>query len=160
MKRFATLSLIAAAVLATGCTRIETGEVGVRVGFDKQVKPGELGRGIKTNKAVREYVENIKESGKVKPVEITSDGFIVDGEHRYSAMVKMGVDDIPVFVGEQLGASGRLVSPYSGISVDVVVPNETASKPVAAQKPENVSDKPKSRKAEPPPQQELPEGKV
>ena len=124
-----------------------------------QVKPGELGRGIKTNKAVREYVENIKESGKVKPVEITSDGFIVDGEHRYSAMVKMGVDDIPVFVGEQLGASGRLVSPYSGISVDVVVPNETASKPVAAQKPENVSDKPKSRKAEPPPQQELPEGK-
>jgi len=42
MKRIATLSLIAAAVLATGCTRIETGEVGVRVGFDKQVKPGEL----------------------------------------------------------------------------------------------------------------------
>ncbi len=42
MKRFATLSLLAAAVLATGCTRIETGEVGVRVGFDKQVKPGEL----------------------------------------------------------------------------------------------------------------------
>ncbi len=42
MKRIATLSLIAAAVLATGCTRIETGEVGVRVGFDKQVRPGEL----------------------------------------------------------------------------------------------------------------------
>lgn len=42
MKRFALVGLIAAAVLATGCTRIETGEVGVRVGFDKQVKPGEL----------------------------------------------------------------------------------------------------------------------
>lgn len=42
MKRAFTLSLLAAAVLATGCTRIETGEVGVRVGFDKQVKPGEL----------------------------------------------------------------------------------------------------------------------
>ena len=42
MKRIATMTLIAAAVLATGCTRIETGEVGVRVGFDKQVKPGEL----------------------------------------------------------------------------------------------------------------------
>jgi regulator of protease activity HflC (stomatin/prohibitin superfamily) len=42
MKRIATLGLIAAAVLATGCTRIETGEVGVRVGFDKQVQPGEL----------------------------------------------------------------------------------------------------------------------
>lgn len=36
------LALAALAVLATGCTRIETGEVGVRVGFDKQVKPGEL----------------------------------------------------------------------------------------------------------------------
>ncbi len=34
--------IVAAVALATGCTRIETGEVGVRVGFDKQVKPGEL----------------------------------------------------------------------------------------------------------------------
>ena len=42
MKRILTLSILAAAVLATGCTRIETGEVGVRVGFDKQVKAGEL----------------------------------------------------------------------------------------------------------------------
>ena len=42
MKRAMTLSLIAAAVLATGCTRIETGEVGLRVGFDKQVKNEEL----------------------------------------------------------------------------------------------------------------------
>lgn len=42
MKRIATMSILAAAILATGCTRIETGEVGVRVGFDKQVKQGEL----------------------------------------------------------------------------------------------------------------------
>jgi regulator of protease activity HflC (stomatin/prohibitin superfamily) len=35
-------ALIAVVALATGCTRIETGEVGVRVGFDKQVKAGEL----------------------------------------------------------------------------------------------------------------------
>ena len=42
MKRIFTLSIIAAAVFATGCTRIETGEVGVRVGFDKQVQQGEL----------------------------------------------------------------------------------------------------------------------
>ena len=42
MKRIFTLSVLAAAVLATGCTRIETGEVGVRVGFDKQVQSGEL----------------------------------------------------------------------------------------------------------------------
>ena len=40
--RILTLSVLAAAVLATGCTRIETGEVGVRVGFDKQVQQGEL----------------------------------------------------------------------------------------------------------------------
>jgi regulator of protease activity HflC (stomatin/prohibitin superfamily) len=42
MKRFVVFGMLAAAVLATGCTRIETGEVGVRVGFDKQVKSGEL----------------------------------------------------------------------------------------------------------------------
>ena len=42
MKRILSVGIIAAAILATGCTRIETGEVGVRVGFDKQVKPGEL----------------------------------------------------------------------------------------------------------------------
>lgn len=43
MNRFAKLSLIALAVsTAVGCTRIETGEVGVRVGFDKQIQSGEL----------------------------------------------------------------------------------------------------------------------
>jgi regulator of protease activity HflC (stomatin/prohibitin superfamily) len=42
MKRIFILGAVAAAVLMTGCTRIETGEVGVRVGFDKQVQSGEL----------------------------------------------------------------------------------------------------------------------
>jgi len=42
MKRIFTLSILAMAVLATGCTRIETGEVGVRVGFDRQIQSGEL----------------------------------------------------------------------------------------------------------------------
>jgi regulator of protease activity HflC (stomatin/prohibitin superfamily) len=42
MKRFLTFSIIAISALVTGCTRIETGEVGVRVGFDKQVQTGEL----------------------------------------------------------------------------------------------------------------------
>lgn len=42
MKRIFSVGILAAAVLATGCTRIQTGEVGVRVGFDMQVKPGEL----------------------------------------------------------------------------------------------------------------------
>ena len=43
MNRTFKLAVVAALVVTTvGCTRIETGEVGVRVGFDKQVKPGEL----------------------------------------------------------------------------------------------------------------------
>jgi hypothetical protein len=42
MKRIATLGIVAAAILATGCTRIETGTVGVRIGLDKQVKQEEL----------------------------------------------------------------------------------------------------------------------
>lgn len=43
MMRSIKVSLVLAAVaLTSACTRIETGEVGVRVGFDKQVKPGEL----------------------------------------------------------------------------------------------------------------------
>jgi regulator of protease activity HflC (stomatin/prohibitin superfamily) len=43
MNRVIKLSLVAAAVaLTSACTRIETGEVGVRVGFDKQVQSGEL----------------------------------------------------------------------------------------------------------------------
>lgn len=43
MKRVGLVAaVLGMAVFATGCTRIETGEVGVRVGFDKQVKPGEL----------------------------------------------------------------------------------------------------------------------
>jgi regulator of protease activity HflC (stomatin/prohibitin superfamily) len=43
MNRFVKLSLIAGAVASmVACTRIETGEVGVRVGFDKQVQSGEL----------------------------------------------------------------------------------------------------------------------
>lgn len=43
MNRIFKMSVIAAAVvMSAACTRIETGEVGVRVGFDKQVTPGEL----------------------------------------------------------------------------------------------------------------------
>ncbi len=43
MKLWKSFAVIGAlAVLTTGCTRIETGEVGLRVGFDKQVKTEEL----------------------------------------------------------------------------------------------------------------------
>jgi regulator of protease activity HflC (stomatin/prohibitin superfamily) len=43
MNRIFKLSVLATTIaMTTACTRIETGEVGVRVGFDKQVQPGEL----------------------------------------------------------------------------------------------------------------------
>jgi regulator of protease activity HflC (stomatin/prohibitin superfamily) len=43
MMRFIKVGFVLAAVaLTSACTRIETGEVGVRVGFDKQVQSGEL----------------------------------------------------------------------------------------------------------------------
>jgi hypothetical protein len=42
MKRFAIAGIVVASILATGCTRIETGEVGLRQGFDKQVGGTEL----------------------------------------------------------------------------------------------------------------------
>jgi hypothetical protein len=39
MMRFVKVGLVLTAVaLTSACTRIETGEVGVRVGFDKQVQ--------------------------------------------------------------------------------------------------------------------------
>lgn len=40
--RQTTIAAIIASSLFTGCTRIETGEVGLRVGFDKQVSASEL----------------------------------------------------------------------------------------------------------------------
>lgn len=42
MKSFIIAVGVIGTLLVGGCTRIETGEVGVRIGFDKQVKPGEL----------------------------------------------------------------------------------------------------------------------
>lgn len=42
MRKFTLSALVFASILATGCTRIETGEVGIRVDMSKQVLPGEL----------------------------------------------------------------------------------------------------------------------
>ena len=43
MNRFIKMTLVSSAIVTmVGCSRIETGEVGVRIGFDKQVKSGEL----------------------------------------------------------------------------------------------------------------------
>lgn len=45
MKRFAILGILAGAVLMTGCTRIETGEIGLRVDMNKQISNNELPEG-------------------------------------------------------------------------------------------------------------------
>lgn len=45
MKRFLTLGILGAAILMTGCTRIETGEVGLRVDMSKQISNNELPEG-------------------------------------------------------------------------------------------------------------------
>jgi hypothetical protein len=45
MKQFLTALLLALSLFFSGCTRIETGEVGVRVDFFKQVQQGELSAG-------------------------------------------------------------------------------------------------------------------
>lgn len=42
MRKFAISALLAAALLATGCTRIETGEVGLRVNASKEIQGSEL----------------------------------------------------------------------------------------------------------------------
>lgn len=42
MKKFIVLAIIGIITLMSGCTRVETGEVGVRIGFDKQIQQGEL----------------------------------------------------------------------------------------------------------------------
>lgn len=42
MRKFALTAIVAASIMATGCTRIETGEVGIRVDMSKQVQSGEL----------------------------------------------------------------------------------------------------------------------
>ena len=42
MRKFVVPVLIVASILAAGCTRIETGEVGIRVDMSRQVQSGEL----------------------------------------------------------------------------------------------------------------------
>ena len=45
MKLIASIALFFASLIALAfvfITRIETGEVGIRIGFDKQIQPGEL----------------------------------------------------------------------------------------------------------------------
>jgi ParB-like chromosome segregation protein Spo0J len=83
------------------------------------VKPFDLGKGIKTDNNVIDLINKIKENGWVVPISITSDGFIVDGEHRYKALMELGVDKIPAYVGKQLGSSGRLEQTYQGLPIDI-----------------------------------------
>jgi hypothetical protein len=86
------------------------------------VRPGELGPGIRPNAKTARLKREISETAKVMPIEITHDGFIVDGEHRYRVLCDLGVQEIPAFVGTQLGASGRLERPYRGLMLAIEIP--------------------------------------
>ena len=90
-------------------------------------KRGELGKPIKTNANVEALKKEILISKQIKPIEITKDGFIVDGEHRYKVLMDLGVEDIPVFVGKQAGSAGRLERAYSGLMKEITIPVETES---------------------------------
>jgi hypothetical protein len=57
MKKNIALTLIAAALLATGCTRIETGTVGLRVDMSKQVQQQELQPGSWNQTIIGEVLE-------------------------------------------------------------------------------------------------------
>lgn len=57
MKKNIALTLVAAAILATGCTRIETGTVGLRVDMSKQVQQQELQPGSWNQTLVGEVLE-------------------------------------------------------------------------------------------------------
>jgi hypothetical protein len=45
MKRILTIGILGAAILMTGCTRIETGEIGLRIDMNKQISNNELPEG-------------------------------------------------------------------------------------------------------------------
>lgn len=85
------------------------------------VKPKELGSGIDLDDDVLSLMEKIKKNKWVVPISITKNGFIVDGEHRYKALMELGVDRIPVYVGKQLYSSGRLEHTYNGLPIPIEI---------------------------------------
>jgi hypothetical protein len=88
------------------------------------VKPKELGDGIDLDKDVLSLIDKIKTNGWVVPISITKTGFIVDGEHRYKALMELGAENIPVYIGKQLGSSGRLEKVYDGLPIRIDIPNK------------------------------------
>jgi hypothetical protein len=97
------------------------GEKTYNIGELTYVKPKELGEGIKLDQDVLNLIDKIKTNGWVVPISITENGFIVDGEHRYKALMELGIEDIPVYVGKQLGSSGRLEKVYDGLPIRIDV---------------------------------------
>lgn len=73
----------------------------------------------KTAEKVAKLANDIKTSGKITPIAATEDGFVVDGYHRVEALKKLGVDNVPVHVGEQMGSAGRLKNSYQGMDHDL-----------------------------------------
>ena len=83
------------------------------------VKPYELGEPIEIDDDVLKLIDKIKTNKYVVPISITKDGFIIDGQHRYSALIELGINKIPVYVGKQLGSSGRLERVYDGLPISI-----------------------------------------
>jgi len=85
------------------------------------VKPYELGKPIELDSDVLTLIDEIKTNKWVVPISITKDGRIVDGQHRYSALIELGVNKIPVYIGKQLGSSGRLEKVYDGLPIPIEI---------------------------------------
>lgn len=62
----------------------------------------------KVEERVAKLADDIRKSGSITPLSVTDDGFVVDGFHRLEALKKLGVSEVPVYVGKQSGSSGRL----------------------------------------------------
>lgn len=102
------------------------------------IKPGDLGTVPDSDirPRVREKVDKIKKEliakGKLVPISVDHDGHIVDGFHRYVALTELGVKNIPIWVGEQMGDAGRLKKVWPGIMLDIEIPAQPKPKAPSA----------------------------
>lgn len=86
------------------------------------VKKWELWAWIKDNDNIKNLEKSIQKTKEVLPIEVDKEGFIVDWEHRYKALLNLWVTDIPIFVWKQMWVSWRLEKPYQWVRVKVSLP--------------------------------------
>jgi len=72
-----------------------------------------------------DFIESLKKElltdKKMMPIELNTLGEIIDGAHRHKALLDLGIKNVPVYVGNQAGSSGKLLEPYNGIRVDLPI---------------------------------------